>query len=296
MDLGAPTTRIEFAAPHRDLRRFVTAYYISEVEGTNGDPVEDLLHPEWSSIRFLCKGKVTGSVLPDPPITMFPVTLTGHTSRAAAISCTSMKIASFGLLPLGWYRFIKKPAHRFSDHSVDAHDVDGRVDFAALLPQVQNASSLAEISALFDECLLAALKSKKRVDVEEEAAIEALHRAIADPDVATVAELTSRLGITTVQLERLSKRVFGFPPKLLLRRQRFLRTLGVVLMQPQSSWSEVLDPQYYDQAHFNRDFRRFFGMSPRQYLAMPKPIVAAAARERMRAIGGALQGLQMPGG
>jgi AraC-like DNA-binding protein len=287
-------TRAEFAAPHPELRRYVTTYYVAEVESPNGEAVEDLLHPEWGSARFLCRGEVLGSIIPAPMVPMPPAIVAGPTSRASPVACVSMRIASFGMLPLGWHRFMAQPAHRYADRSVEACDLSSRMDLTALLPRLKAATSLSEISSIFDDALLAVLHSKRRVNVQEENEIEAAHRALADPEIATVAELAETVGITTLQLERLSKKVFGFPPKLLLRRQRFLRTLAIVLREPRSKWGEILDPQYYDQAHFNRDFRRFFGMSPREYLAMPRPIVATAARERMRTMDGPLQGLQMP--
>jgi AraC-like DNA-binding protein len=289
-------TRAQFATPHPELRRYITTYYIAEVDSPDGGEICDLLHPEWGSVRFLCRGAARGSVIPNPMVAMPAIAIAGPTSRAAPVACVSLRVASFGLLPLGWHRFIGQPAHQFADRSVEPSEIAARIDVSSLFPAVQAAETLTEIAAIFDSFLLEKLQSQRQVDSQEETNIEATHRAIVDPEVAAVSELTERLGITTVQLERLSKRVFGFPPKLLLRRQRFLRTLALVLRQPQAKWAEVLDPRYYDQAHFNRDFQRFFGMSPKHYLSLPQPIVAVAARERMKALGDPLQGLQMPGG
>lgn len=283
-----------FALPHPDLRRYVTAYYISDIQSLDGNEVEDLIHPEWGSVRYLCKGSVRGGVIPEPLVDMPPVILTGPTSRASPLACISARIASFGLLPLGWHRFVGLPANRFADHSTDGFEVKAKTDFAGLHSALGEAEDLDEVAALFDQLLLTQLaKSVPRND-SEEARIEAAHMALVDPDIATVADMAEHVQLTPMQLERLSKQVFGFPPKLLIRRQRFLRTLGVVLQQPQSRWSEVLDPQYYDQAHFNRDFRRFFGMAPKEYLAMPRPVVKAAAMARIAMLGDPLQGLQRP--
>jgi AraC-like DNA-binding protein len=296
VDSTTAITRAQFARPHPDLRRYVTTYYVADVQSPDGKEIEDLIHPEWGSIRFLCDGSVKGGIYPAPLVEMPPTILVGPSSRASPIVCTSMRIVSFGLLPLGWHRLVGQSAHRYADASVEASDLPSTARFSALLPQLKSAQSFEEITTIFDASLLDALQSGRRINGDDETAIERVHQVLHDPDVSSVADMTSSLGITTLQLERLSKRVFGFPPKLLLRRQRFLRTLAMVLRQPRAKWSEILDPQYYDQAHFNRDFRRFFGMSPKQYLATPRPIVAVAARERMLALGDPLQGLQKPGG
>lgn len=287
-------THARFAAPHPDLRPYITTYYIADIASSNGEVIEDLLHPEWGSVRYVCSGAVMGSVQPEPMEPVPPVTLVGHSSRATRIGCVSVRIASFGLFPLGWHQFVGLPAARFADRSSDASLLKVRVDFAALLTRVAASDGLQEVAAIFDEALLSALSRIGESDRNEAALIDKLHRALLDPEVASVAAITDQLGLTVLQLERLSKRVFGFSPKLLIRRQRFLRTLGLLMRQPAAKWTEILDPQYYDQAHFNRDFQRFFGMAPKQYLALEKPIVLAAAMARMAVLGDPLQGLHSP--
>jgi AraC-like DNA-binding protein len=287
-------THAQFAAPHPDLRPYITTYYVADVVSPNGKEIEDLLHPEWGSVRYVCNGAVQGSVQPHPMEPVPSVTLIGHSSRAARISCVSVRIASFGLFPLGWHQFVGLPASRFADRSADASQLKARVDFAALASRVAATNELEEIATIFDDTLLSALSRVGQPDRNEAALIKKLHRALLDPEVASVAVITERLGLTVLQLERLSKRVFGFSPKLLIRRQRFLRTLALLMRQPAAKWADILDPQYHDQAHFNRDFQRFFGMAPKQYLAREKPIILAAAMARMAALGDPLQGLHAP--
>jgi AraC-like DNA-binding protein len=115
-----------------------------------------------------------------------------------------------------------------------------------------------------------------------------------DPQIETVTDLTDHVGMNVRSLERLSRRAFGFPPKLLLRRQRFLRSLARFMLDPSLTWLSTLDYQYHDQSHFVRDFKRFMGMSPSAYAKLDKPILIAAARARMEIAGAAVQGLHNP--
>ena len=289
-------TSAQFVAPHADLRRYVTTYYIAEVNSPDGQMVEDLLHPEWGSVRYICSGAVQGSAHPEPLKPVPPVTLVGHSSRATRLGCVSMRIASFGLLPLGWHHLVGLPAWRFADQSVDAYTLKSRINFASLFPAISAAQTLDDVATIFDNVLLQSLIQIPASAKNEDELIHGLHTALLDSDVASVSEIAERLQINGMQLERLSKRVFGFPPKLLIRRQRFLRTLALLMRQPEAKWGEILDPQYYDQAHFNRDFQRFFSMSPKQYLALDKPIVSVAAMARMKALGDPLQGNHAPRG
>jgi methylphosphotriester-DNA--protein-cysteine methyltransferase len=129
---------------------------------------------------------------------------------------------------------------------------------------------------------------------EDEAKIRAAHAALIDDRVASVSELSEALEISTRSLERLSLKAFGFSPKLLLRRQRFLRSLAQFMLDPSLTWIKTLDFHYVDQAHFVRDFRRFMTLSHSAYAALDHPVLRSAARARAVAAGAAVQALHHP--
>ena len=81
---------------------------------------------------------------------------------------------------------------------------------------------------------------------------------------------------------------------LLLRRQRFLRSLAQFMLDPSLTWIKTLDWHYVDQAHFVRDFKRFMTMSPSTYAALDHPVLRSAARARAVAAGAAVQALHQP--
>jgi methylphosphotriester-DNA--protein-cysteine methyltransferase len=69
---------------------------------------------------------------------------------------------------------------------------------------------------------------------------------------------------------------------MLLRRQRFLRSLTDFTVDPSLKWVGALDAAYHDQAQFVRDFREFMGMTPTEYGQRDKPVVERVLRERVR--------------
>jgi len=101
-------------------------------------------------------------------------------------------------------------------------------------------------------------------------------------------------GLPAHTLERLCRRHFGFAPSLLLRRQRFMRSLAQYMIDPSLKWIGAIDGHYHDQAQFVRDFHRFMGMSPREYAARPHPVLSAVMRARQAAAGAAVQALHKP--
>jgi AraC-like DNA-binding protein len=56
-----------------------------------------------------------------------------------------------------------------------------------------------------------------------------------------------------------------------------------------------MDPAYYDQAHFNRDFKQYMGTTPLAYFSSPRELMRRAAEERRRVIGAPVQGLHPSG-
>ena len=85
-------------------------------------------------------------------------------------------------------------------------------------------------------------------------------------DVA-ISSLCDELGVGERRLERNFRRALGTSPKHFARITRFLlacRTLHA------GEWTNLAAVAhacgYADQAHFNRNFKAFSGMSPRQFL------------------------------
>jgi AraC-like DNA-binding protein len=291
--------RLRFALPAVPLRPFVTAYYRTDVTCPSHTPwLEDWLHPEWANLRFLA-GVHAQSAIGGGEWQCSPsFAVTGPTSRAIRFRMGSGHSWGIGLLPLGWVcLFAGAAASEIADCAVDGA-ADQR--FAAFVPLAQAlaagdgdyASELALIEAhmarIFADC--------PPLDPALEAAVLALNAALVDPDMIAVCNLAERLGMTVRSVERLSSRAFGFPPKLLLRRQRFLRSLSRFMLDPSLKWIGSIDSHYHDQPHFVRDFRRFMGMSPSVYARAPKPLLVAAAQARSALLGEAVQGLHPPAG
>ena len=280
---------VSFILPAQPLRRYLSTYHFLDI-GSNGAEHEDFLYPEWASVRFTLRGKATGNIIGLDPFKIPAASIKGPTGKAALVRFQDIHVVGIGFLPLGWYRMIGCPADRWADK---VSSVDAAPEFALLARlerEIDGLTDPEQIAALFDHILLQAVGTPDPLEAD----IENIHQAIANPEISNVRDLAEATGITQQRLERLSRRIFGFPPKLLLRRQRFLRTLANVMEHPELKWSDAMDRQYFDQAHFNREFHQFMGMSPGQYLAMPRATSSASNQARAEHVGQLLQLLQVP--
>jgi AraC-like DNA-binding protein len=285
--------KVRFCPPPPELRRYFTTFYWVEWSVAGGGMITDYLMPEWANLRFypdkipeavtLSGSRVAG--------TAFPVT--GPSSQAVRFSMSSSRMWGVGLLPLGWEKFVGVPAREFADCLTDGFAHPAFAHFHQLAKSLFGEQSdpdaeLERITRFFQVLADGPVPDEQR--------IMAIHEALVDPNIATVAQMVKRAGIAQRTVERICARAFGFPPKRLLRRQRFMRSLSQFMLDPSLKWIGAMDGHYHDQAQFVRDFRMFMGMTPSQYAAMPKPLLGAVMRERARMVGEPVQTLHSPGG
>ena len=282
---------VRFFRLSASLQPYFTALYSATITCEPGQVVEDYLHPEWAALRFTEGTPPSGIVGPGEPEPRWPFVANGPTSKAIRFRVTQSRVWGLGLQPAGWAKFLDIPASDLANTLVDGSKHPAYARIAPLLGKVMDANGDAdEIPQRINEHLLEIADR----EVPNEELIVACQETLRDPDVAGVAELGARLDIAPRSLERLCRRYFGFPPKLLLRRQRFLRSLAQFMLDPTLTWAGALDNQYHDQAQFVRDFRSFMGLTPRRYAALPHPILEPIMQQRMADQGAAPQRVDLP--
>lgn len=290
--LGDAVT-VRFFMPSAELSPYISTYYLTEVSSAGDLVIEDWLHPEWANLRIFNGNLCEAAIGPEPIRAARETIVTGPTSCAAHFRLGPTRVWGIGILPKGWARFTDMPAANMADRFCHPDDEPALGHFADLRALVfSGPADPAEEARRIDAYFRGLLAT--RPPNEDEHRIRSAHGALMESEIGSVSELSEQLGISSRSLERLSLRAFGFSPKLLLRRQRFLRSLAQFMLDPSLSWIKTLDWQYVDQAHFVRDFKRFMGMSPSRYAALEHPVLRAAARARAAAAGEAVQALHRP--
>ena len=280
------SVEVRFYRLSEALQPYFTALYATTIDCAPGTLVTDCLHPEWAALRFTEGPPPVACVGPGTMVPQWPFVANGPTSKSIQFGVTRSRVWGLGLQPAGWSKFVEQPASALSDTTVDGSTHHAFALFAPLLGVVNSAAGDADRIAAGINAFL--MRHAGR-GVPQEAQILACQAALRDPEVASVAALGERLGVGRRTLERLCARYFGFPPKLLLRRQRFLRSLAQFMVDPRRTWSKAIDDQYYDQAQFVRDFRSFMGNTPSEYADAPHPILEKIMAQRLADQGAAPQ-------
>lgn len=280
--------KLGFRMPAEALRPLVSAYYWLLAED---GPVDEVLHPEWTNVRLELVGRWGWQQIGKPPQAPRGFLVFGPSNCAARITGPKNGLVlGFGLLPLGLARLLGAPAARLANRyePLDNFWGDAATQLGDALGETRDPDEWARI---LDAALLARLAEAPPGHPLTAVA----HRVLAEGAIDTVGHFAEQLGVSQRTLERLCGPVFGFGPKALLRRQRFLRTLDTVQKAPPGAdLSDHLGVQYFDQSHFVREFKAFMGMTPRDYLKLPRIIMQRAAIERERLIGDTMQVLQVP--
>jgi AraC-like DNA-binding protein len=278
--------RIRYYLPAEKLRPYISSYSFTDVVGN--EPITALLQPGWANIRFLLAGHSTTRLADTERSGRdMPARLVGPTSRAYELTgFPPARAVGVGLLPLGWARFVGQPAHRFADRA-EPLELAFADDAGHLLRALREATEDDAWRAILDAYFLRLYSALPAPPAH----LIRAHELLLDPEIATAEEVATRLGLSSRHVARLSLDMFGFTPKLLLRRQRFLRTLAAMRGRPHESWATLLDETYYDQSQFVHDCHRFLGMPPSAFFARQRAFFDLVTGLRRQTIGQPLQGL-----
>ncbi|MBO6527218.1 AraC family transcriptional regulator [Erythrobacter sp.] len=281
--------KLRLIGPPPDLAPYLSAYYRTEI--ADGVIVEDWLPPEEGNLRTGRAEVYEAAIGNDPVVRVVPSVISGPTDRVTYLRIGGGKFWGIGLTPAGWVRFIGTPASHMTNRF---GDIGGSADLEPLqtmLDQLRDDGDDVERAAtLINTTFRALLGERPEVDKT----VRAVHLDFLSEDASSVAPIASGAGMNPRTFERFCKRHFGFPPRTLLKRQRFLRSLGQYMLDPSMRWIGSLDTHYWDQAHFIRDFRATMGMTPSEFASRPHPIITAAVSVTNAKAGVTMQALYHP--
>jgi AraC-like DNA-binding protein len=199
-----------------------------------------------------------------------------HLSFVAGLSDAPVLIEHAGvqhgievnLTPLGARRLLGVPMHELTNRVVGLGELLG-ADADLLAERLYDATGWGEQFDLLDAALARRL-SQVAPPMPEVA--WAFGRLRASGGRTPIAALAGELGWSRRRLGEAFRDQVGLSPKLLARVLRFERVVARLRVEDPRRWADVAyDAGYYDQAHFNRDFRAFAGTTPSAFLASRLP-------------------------
>ena len=217
-------------------------------------------------------------VLPDTCVELFvnytntPVAIIGNelydrsivTFRMSRHSDVQMRKGS-GCLAICFYpgvayRFFHLPMHILADKTLALSDL-WRGMAAEIESRLADASNHKERAVIVQKYLLRQLTQN---EYDQQVAY-CLGKIQQSANHMPVSQLTNDTGLSQRHLSRKFQQIVGLAPKEYLRVCRFIKSLNHLKRYPLLSLTEVAyESGYYDQAHFNRDYKAFTGYTPGQ--------------------------------
>lgn len=267
-----------YEAPGERMATLISSFYRFDYKGDNFSELE---RADRAQIRFQLQGNgeyhfATGAVAPTYPVTVIGPTTAPMTARSQC----PLSVFGWGMNSAGWAALMGNEAPDWFDRAFDARRI-----FGDWIMQVRDELIAAKDFA--DQIELGCIAAEDIFRFKSSAPFEFTNKvdswltADNDPDVEALASAT---GLSQRQLERMTNRHYGMPPKKLARKYRALRA-AQVLAHGDSLDDTGLGLAFYDQSHLIREVKQFTGLTPRQ-LRDGRSELTRATMEGRRSLGG----------
>jgi AraC-like DNA-binding protein len=178
---------------------------------------------------------------------------------------TSRPFSAIGVhfRPGGGFPFFAVPSGELHNRTVSLESLWGRSG-DGIQDRLWSASPAERRFAILESALIERMGSRS----DRHSAVRyAIDRIVACAGTHAVGEIVQTTGLSPRRFAELFRDQVGLPPKVFSRIRRLDAALRRIERAGEVDWTDVaLSCGFFDQAHFNHDFRAFCGLNPSAYL------------------------------
>ena len=249
--------------PNIELTKFVIQYWTLDGEKEN-IPLKNTIVPDGTMKLIFHYGDTYKHHSQNGEITILPKCfLIGQLTKPYVIEPTGVT-GSFVVQfkPNGFLPFTSIPIKEIENTAVPLDTLFGE-NGKILGEQILNANSTSKRIQIIETFLLKELADKRTIDNIVKSTIETILNANGQ---FSVNEFSKSNNINRRQLARKFSSDIGLSPKQLAKTIRIQKTLKVLLNEEIMSLTDLAYvSEYYDQAHFIKEFKEFTGLTPKQF-------------------------------
>jgi AraC-like DNA-binding protein len=169
----------------------------------------------------------------------------------------------------GAYRFLNITMSDIANRCFDLGDLLGDAAADQLVGSLQDTADWPARFDLMDRFLLERLRRGRPMSPDVAWALKSLQ---ASRGTRSIGGLSRDLECSRKTLIQRFHAQVGLSPKAVASMLRFAHAVERIHRLDEESWAALaIECGYYDQAHFNRDFRRYSGRTPQQFRASLLP-------------------------
>lgn len=273
-----PTSPVRYFAPDPDLVELISTIYIARFDVAAFDEHERADRPQFRIRLNAVEGEYH---LPGGDFLRVegPTIIGPTTAPVRAISHGPVYLIGIGLMPGGWATLMGPDAASYVDRAVHAHGIFGDWihDVAQAIAKAQDDA--ARVSMMQD----LAREIMRRGDPAPMWFTRTVDKWLVSNLSPQLDDLVAAAGMSARSVERMTKRFYGVPPKVLARKYRALRAASALATGDKIDAAALADA-FYDQSHLIREVKQFSGATPGQ-LVHPSDYTRATTEGRRNLAG-----------
>jgi len=255
--------------PHTDLESLVKCYWTLEVPANKDSHRQRIIPDGCIEMAFILGDDIKRYTSEEEFILQPRAMVIGQTIEPFNIEPTGY-VNSFAIsfYPYGFANFLTTPIKNLVNKETPIEQLFGEKPAKELEQKIIQATDTIERIEIIDDFLLNKFKSEATIDSIVKSTIDTILSTKGSIPIKAILkdDLSKRR-----QLERNFLNQIGISPKQLGKVIRLQTALKMLLNRQSENLTQIAyDSEYYDQAHFIKDFKEFTGTNPKGFLENEK--------------------------
>ncbi len=251
--------------PHPDLESLVSCYWTLEVPAENEAKRQRIIPDGCIEMAFILGDDIKRYISQDEFIIQPRAMVLGQTIEPFNIEPTGyVNTFAIRFYPYGFANFVTIPIKDLANKETPIELLFGANTAKELEQKIIQATDNKQRIEIIESFLLEKLNNKTTIDNIVKKTVDALLSSNGTESITTILkeDLSKRR-----QLERNFKKQIGVSPKQLGKVIRLQTALKMLLHKKTDTLTNIAyESEYFDQAHFIKDFKEFTGINPKEFL------------------------------
>ena len=251
--------------PHPDLASLVSCYWTLEVPAEDHPQKQRIIPDGTIEMAFILGDDIKRYTSEEDFIIQPRSMVLGQTIEPFYIEPTGyVNTFAIRFYPFGFANFVSTPIENLVNKETPLEDLFGQQAAKTLEQSIVLAKEVKERIQIIEAFLLEKLKEETIIDKLIHTTIDAL---LSSNGNAPINSILKKNKSKRRQLERKFKKQIGISPKQLGKLIRLQSALKLLLNKETEKLTTIAyQCEYYDQAHFIKDFKAFTGVKPKDFL------------------------------
>ncbi len=275
---------VHYLSPDPALQPYIQHFVYSKIGISDKWTSTSMAPPGCSSLSITCEGKNVIIKENDNPEQRYSsVTFVGQTTQFKELRIFDCLKSFFVIFrPCGAYQLLGIDQDECADQCINITDLLGS-SARFFIDEISDQTNSKDMAEVVNRYFLNRLKKKKVVDQSVHLAniVEEMKRNI--QDLLLIDKICRSEGYSISKLERHMKKIVGMSPKKFQRIIRFNSVLQFIeKIDYPLNWSQIANRfGYYDQTHFIKEFKNFYGKTPSKRYSDDNFLSNIARREKI---------------